>query len=284
MKRSRVATANTKVHSFQLQQQTDLIRTGTWIPLGDGRNLAEKNGVVDRIIKIFDYVPGDRSPPPAPKHATAASNKPKTNRQPVPARKPPAQSKRPARGAQLGTDVSDNNNYYRPAIEQYEAESVQYTEEQSREPSPGQTSASFLDDDFLPPSQTSTGSRKRKREQEEHVISAAELEHTIYGDELLDYFVTAGDDPQASNILPPTPPPRFDVDRPIDSHGNNALHWACAMGDVRVTRDLLERGANPAAQNAGSRETPLIRAVLFTNNYDKRTFPQSCGSSGWNNC
>jgi transcription factor MBP1 len=96
----------------------------------------------------------------------------------------------------------------------------------------------------------------------------------MYGDELLDYFVTAGDDPQASNITPPTPPPQFDVDRPIDSHGNNALHWACAMGDVRVTRDLLARGANPAAQNHGSRETPLIRAVLFTNNYDKRAFPK----------
>jgi transcription factor MBP1 len=66
---------------------------GTWIPLGDGRSLAEKNGVLDRLFKIFDYVPGDRSPPPAPKHATAASSKPKTNRQPVPPRKAPTQSK-----------------------------------------------------------------------------------------------------------------------------------------------------------------------------------------------
>jgi transcription factor MBP1 len=46
------------------------------------------------------------------------------------------------------------------------------------------------------------------------------------------------------------------------------------MGDVGVTRDLLNIGANPAAPNAGSGETPLIRAVLFTNNYDKQTFPK----------
>jgi len=132
----------------------------------------------------------------------------------------------------------------------------------------------MADDDFLPLSQNSTASRKRKREMEEAAITASDLEHTIYGDELLDYFVTAGDDPSAANILPPEPPLNFDVDRPIDTNGNNALHWACAMGDVQVTRDLLERGANPAAQNAGSRETPLIRAVLFTNNYDKKTFPK----------
>lgn len=132
----------------------------------------------------------------------------------------------------------------------------------------------MAEDDFLPLSQNSTASRKRKRNDEEPIFSASDLEHTMYGDELLDYFVTAGDDPAASNILPPEPPPNFDVDRPIDNLGNNALHWACAMGDVQIVRDLLARNANPAAQNEGSRETPLIRAVLFTNNYDKRTFPK----------
>lgn len=54
---------------------------GTWIPLEDGRGLAERNGVLDKMRPIFDYVPGDRSPPPAPKHATAASNKMKPPKQ-----------------------------------------------------------------------------------------------------------------------------------------------------------------------------------------------------------
>jgi transcription factor MBP1 len=132
----------------------------------------------------------------------------------------------------------------------------------------------MAEDDFLPLSQHSNASRKRKRDFEEPPQTASDIEHTMYGDELLDYFVTAGDDPASSNILPPDPPLNFNVDRPIDNLGNNALHWACAMGDVTVARDLLSRGANPAAPNTSSAETPLIRAVLFTNNYDKKTFPK----------
>ncbi|KAK8214840.1 Transcription factor mbp1 [Zalaria obscura] len=57
---------------------------GTWIPLPDGRALAERNGCLEKMRPIFDFVPGDRSPPPAPKHATAASSKPRTNRQLAP--------------------------------------------------------------------------------------------------------------------------------------------------------------------------------------------------------
>ena len=54
---------------------------GTWIPLPDGRMLAERNGVLEKMRPIFDFVPGDRSPPPAPKHATAASSRAKPARQ-----------------------------------------------------------------------------------------------------------------------------------------------------------------------------------------------------------
>jgi transcription factor MBP1 len=152
-------------------------------------------------------------------------------------------------------------------VDAYHPEADAYREI-SRDASPD----SFMQDDtYLNMSQNSAASRKRKRDLEPEPPS--DIEHTIYGDELLDYFVAAGDDAQ-SNLLAPKPPANFDVNRPIDQQGNNALHWACAMGDVQVTRDLLGRGANPAAQNHGSAETPLIRAVLFTNNYDKRTFPK----------
>lgn len=157
-------------------------------------------------------------------------------------------------------------NHYRPA-ESFRADNDAYRE-MSREATPD---SYMQDDSYLPMSQNSTASRKRKRVLEPEPPS--EIEHTIYGDELLDYFVAAGDDAQ-SNLLAPKPPDNFDVNRPIDTQGNNALHWACAMGDVQVTRDLLNRGANPAAPNHSSAETPLIRAVLFTNNYDKKTFPK----------
>lgn len=53
---------------------------GTWIPLQDGKVLAERNQVLEKMSAIFDFVPGDKTPPPAPKHATAASGKPRQSR------------------------------------------------------------------------------------------------------------------------------------------------------------------------------------------------------------
>ena len=47
---------------------------GTWVPLSEGRVLAERNHVLHKLRPLFDYIPGDISPPQAPKHAT---NKPK---------------------------------------------------------------------------------------------------------------------------------------------------------------------------------------------------------------
>lgn len=263
---------------------------GTWVPLNEGRSLAEKHGVISRITKIFDFVPGDRSPPPAPKHTTAASNRPKQPKQPASSRKAPApppppppppppqqQSSEYLAGLvkAVTADWTIAQHHY-PPVDGYESASVQYNETESRDPSP-ETASFMAEDDLIPLSQHSTASRKRKRNYEELGQNTSEMEHTMYGDELLDYFVTAGDDPAASNILPPEPPLNFDIDRPIDNLGNNALHWACAMGDVSVARDLLQRGANPAAPNKSS-ETPLIRAVLFTNNYDKKTFPKIVAS------
>ncbi|KAK5262623.1 Transcription factor mbp1, partial [Exophiala xenobiotica] len=138
---------------------------------------------------------------------------------------------------------------YQP-VEAFEAASTQYNgATESREPSP-ETASFMADDDFLPLSQNSAASRKRKqRDFEEQMVTATDLDHTMYGDELLDYFVTAGDDPNNAHMTPPQPPPNFDVDRPIDNLGNNALHWACAMGAVQIARDLLARGANPKAPN-----------------------------------
>ena len=79
MRKSRVDTASIKVsktcHGLSIGQLYSYIqRSGTWVPLADGRVLAERNGVLDKLRPLFDYVPGDISPPQAPKHAT---NKPK---------------------------------------------------------------------------------------------------------------------------------------------------------------------------------------------------------------
>ena len=239
---------------------------GTWIPLGEARALAEKNGVIDRIAKIFDYVPGDRSPPPAPKHSTAASGRTKAQKAAPAPRAPPRQQQQAAPPPPVYQDASEV--YPDPT------QSQQYYETESQARATPDTQSFIAEDDFIPMSQNSTASRKRKRDGEHFVNQAAEIEHTMYGDELLDYFITSGDDPERIQVDPPLPPDGFDVNRPIDAQGHTALHWACAMGDVQVARDLLHRGANANIGAGSSEETPLMRAVLFTNNYDRQTFPK----------
>ena len=131
-----------------------------------------------------------------------------------------------------------------------------------------ETSSVIADEDMYQSSQQ--GGRKRKRD--ESVMSQQEQDHIMYGDQLLDYFMTVGDAPQATRVRPPQPPANFQIDKPIDDSGNTALHWACSMGDLEIVHDLLNRGADMSALTSHE-ETPLVRAVLFTNNHEKKTFP-----------
>ena len=148
-------------------------------------------------------------------------------------------------------------------------------EDESIEQTTLESSSMMADEEMMPMSQHGGAfSRKRKRGMNDvAAMSISEQEHILYGDQLLDYFMTVGDAPEATRVPPPEPPVNFQVDRAIDDSGNTALHWACAMGDLEIVRDLLQRGADVKALSVHE-ETPLVRAVLFTNNYEKRTFPE----------
>jgi hypothetical protein len=161
-----------------------------------------------------------------------------------------------------------------PSQEQFEMPPPStFEEEESIEQTTLESSSMMAEEDMVPMSQHSTHSRKRKRAiGEMNVMSTTEQEHILYGDQLLDYFMTVGDAPEAAKVQPPVPPPNFQVDRPIDDQGNTALHWAAAMGDLEIVQDLLRRGANVQAVSVHE-ETPLVRAVLFTNNFEKKTMP-----------
>ncbi|KAI5793160.1 hypothetical protein EDC01DRAFT_717384 [Geopyxis carbonaria] len=91
-----------------------------------------------------------------------------------------------------------------------------------------------------------------------------------YSDELLDYFMTK--DIEVPEFLN-NPPPDFDVNEIIDTEGHTAIHWAAAMGDLKVIDLLVRAKANIFATNKRG-ETPLMRAVLFTNNHDRKSFPR----------
>ena len=129
-------------------------------------------------------------------------------------------------------------------------------------------SASFMDEeDGYGGNQYDQPSRKRKRNQD-----VFDQQHMLYADELLDYFMLSSSDAPLMHLAPPVPPNPFHVNRPIDDQAHTALHWGAAMGDIDIVRFFIEREANVFARNKRG-ETPLIRAVLFTNNYEKKTMP-----------
>ena len=125
------------------------------------------------------------------------------------------------------------------------------------------------EDDRYVGNQYDQSSRKRKRSN----LDIIDKQHMLYADELLDYFMLSASDAPLLHLAPPVPPEPFDVNRPIDDQAHTALHWGAAMGDIDIVRFFIDRGANLFAHNTRG-ETPLIRAVLFTNNYEKETMPK----------
>jgi transcription factor MBP1 len=94
-----------------------------------------------------------------------------------------------------------------------------------------------------------------------------------YTGRLLEYFMQPDDDHPDSK-LPDFlihPPKGLDFDQLIDDEGHTAFHWACAMGNPQVAEILVKLGANYRAVNNFG-ETPLMKAVQFTNSYTKKTF------------
>lgn len=108
-------------------------------------------------------------------------------------------------------------------------------------------------------------SRKRKREPD-----AVDAQDVLYADRLLDYFILSGSDAPMLDLDFPFPPPGYPINRHIDNQNHSALHWAAAMGDIPIVGEFLKLGANIRARNIRG-ETPVMRAIIFTNNYEKGT-------------
>ena len=152
----------------------------------------------------------------------------------------------------------------------YDNISAQLNDDDSMPDDTTVASASFMgDDDRYDASQQSTG-HNRKRKREEQAQNAIDQAHVVYSDELLDYFMLSAD---AAAITPkPEPPPNYQADWIIDTEGHTALHWASAMGDIEIMKQLKRFGATLNHPNVKG-ETPLMRSVLFTNCLDKQSMP-----------
>ncbi|GAA6004647.1 hypothetical protein JCM11491_002179 [Sporobolomyces phaffii] len=91
-----------------------------------------------------------------------------------------------------------------------------------------------------------------------------------YARMILDYFVSEATTVPSFLLEPPAD---FDPNVVIDDDGHTALHWACAMGRIRIVKLLLSAGADIFRANSMG-QTALMRSVMFTNNYDLRKFPE----------
>ncbi|KAG0652618.1 Cell division cycle-related res1 sct1 [Hyphodiscus hymeniophilus] len=222
---------------------------GTWVPLEQGQALAQRNNIYDKLRVIFEYIPGNDSPPPAPKHTT---NKPKIPKKPPPVPK-----------------WSNSLSMVAPRVQNdYDNLSSQMNDDESMADDITVASASYLGDEDRYESRQSTGHRKRRRE--EDAKNALEQAHVVYSDELLDYFMLQAE--AAAMTAKPEPPPNYQPDWIIDEDAHTALHWASAMGDIEIMKQLKRFGATLDIPNVRG-ETPLMRTVLFTNCLDKQSMP-----------
>ncbi|KAF5662171.1 putative MBP1-transcription subunit of the MBF factor [Fusarium heterosporum] len=223
---------------------------GTWIPLESGQALAERHSVIDRLRPIFEYTAGAESPPPAPRHASkpkGPKSKPPLPKWNNPPPQPPPPAPVPVVHEDPDTLMGDEDTPDNLTV----------------------ASASYMAEDerFELPQAPGTG-RKRRRD-DSNLQDLTEQQHALYGDELLDYFLLSKTDQPA---VKPDPPANFQPNWPIDAEAHTALHWASAMGDVDVVKQLKRFNASSTVKNIRG-ETPFMHSVNFTNCYEKQSFP-----------
>ncbi|KDR83465.1 hypothetical protein GALMADRAFT_132911 [Galerina marginata CBS 339.88] len=246
---------------------------GTWIPLERGLNLARQYNCEALLRPIIEFQPAAKSPPLAPKHLVA-------NTVSRPARKSAVADISNAAvvntrsSRKQATDAVDEES-------DHETLSIRGSEDGTMTPSPSEAStASRTPSPIRSPGPSyesnglddrHAGSRRHKQRPSLDERSEMEEEDTrSYADQVLEFFISD------TNQTPPllvNPPADFDPNMAIDDDGHTPLHWACAMGRIRIVKLLLTAGADIFKVNRAG-QTALMRSVMFANNYDVRKFPE----------
>ncbi|KAG1857183.1 hypothetical protein C8R48DRAFT_278811 [Suillus tomentosus] len=251
---------------------------GTWIPLERGLALAKQYNCEAALRPIIDFQPAAKSPPLAPKHLVSTSTAAR------PARRTAAAAEA---AAALAATARSRRNVEPPVESDHEILSVHASEDGSMTSSPSRGSSSSrtpspIGNTLDATRERRSGNRRKPPQRqidERYDDEGSEEEPTqpngatdprAYADQILEYFIS--DSNQVPQVLI-SPPPDFDPNTAIDDDGHTALHWASAMGRLRIVKLLITAGAEIFKVNKAG-QTALMRSVMFANNYDVRKFPE----------
>lgn len=222
---------------------------GTWVPPESALALARQYEVEPQLRPIIDYRPSEDSPPLAPKHTVVGNNLLPPGFKQGRHRSPAEYSSTRTRSARHPSEES----------ERYSGNGG--SSEPSATPSPV-ASVTTLSRDGQEVEVVQPSPRKQRKQDSPEPDS--------FKNAMLEYFLT--DTAQIPQLLI-HPPPGLDVNVDIDDEGHTALHWASAMGRIRIVKLLLSAGADPfKVTTTGT--TALMRAVSYANNYDIRKFAE----------
>ncbi|XP_006459952.1 hypothetical protein AGABI2DRAFT_219430 [Agaricus bisporus var. bisporus H97] len=230
---------------------------GTWIPLERGLALAKQYNCDHILRPIIEFQPAAKSPPLAPKHLVSNASS---------ATKPTRKAAEQVPNNSVINTRSTRRNAPEVVEEEsdHESLSVHGSEDGSMTPSPSEASSSSR----TPSPINSPGPSYDNMNEDELRMNGGDAR--TYGDQILEYFISD------SNQIPPiliNPPADFDPNMAIDDDGHTSLHWACAMGRIRIVKLLLSAGADIFKVNKAG-QTALMRSVMFANNYDVRKFQE----------
>ncbi|KAF1807556.1 hypothetical protein V8B55DRAFT_1593327 [Mucor lusitanicus] len=254
---------------------------GTWVPFERGKALAELYEVDDVLAPILQFVKGDESPPLAPKHVTAASARPRKSRD-VRARKRPKHFDDDVLDIDVASTLgltrgSDSNakNDDGSAASPLTTKRARTTKQKDKASTPkaikleaSKSSAAETNKTIAEHGSADNKQEEDEEEEEDDDMMEFEMSEKPYAQRLLHYFMSG------KNSIPSLftqPPADLDFNVIIDDEGHTSLHWAAAMARIKIVKLLIENGADLYRVNYKG-QTALMRSVLFSNNFDNKTF------------
>ncbi|KAG1445563.1 hypothetical protein G6F56_009869 [Rhizopus delemar] len=221
---------------------------------------------------IIFFVQGETSPPPAPKHKTAAAQRVKKAKE-VQFGKKRVREQTTKDSTELVTEDSFKKIRKRPVNprnprtreEPYQEKRILLPRIEKTDIPTTTTTTTTTTATTAITTTTTTGEEKDiyQLEEEEH----DPLEKT-YAQRLLAFFISGHQGIPSFLIQPPA---SLDLNVIIDEEGHTSLHWAAAMAHLKMVQLLVQNKADMCRVNYIG-QTALMRSVLFTSNFEQRSF------------